>query len=148
MSKKELIFKIKTEFGDKILNWYDKSPRRIYIDIKPEDIVKVAEYFHRNIKTRFNIASGVHTPKGFEILYHFSSDKFGIVISIRVLLNKDNPEIESIAPILPAAEWIEREMWELLGINFKGHPGLKRLLLPDDWPDGKYPLRRDYMEEK
>lgn len=146
MSKEELISKIKSDLGSKIINWYEKSTKRIYIDINPKDVVNTSRYFHEDIKARFNIASGVHTPNGFEILYHFSPDKFGIVFSIRVLLDKNNPEIESIAPILPAAEWIEREMWELLGINFKGHPNLKRLLLADDWPEGKYPLRRDYKE--
>ena len=136
--------KIKADLGSKIINWYEKSPKRIYIDINPQDITETAKYFHNILRARFNIASGMHTPKGFEILYHFTSDKFGIVFSIRVTLDK--PEIESIAPILPAAEWIEREMWELLGINFRGHPNLKRLLLADDWPEGKYPLRRDYKE--
>lgn len=140
--------KIKTDLGPKILNWYEKSPKRIYIDINPKDIVDVVSYFHKDLRARFNIASGIHTPKGFEILYHFSPDKHGMVCSIRVLLDKKNPEIESITPILPAAEWIEREMWELLGINFKGHPNLKRLLLADEWPEGVYPLRRDFKKEK
>jgi NADH:ubiquinone oxidoreductase subunit C len=46
--------------------------------------------------------------------------------------------------VMYAAEWIEREMWELLGIRFRNHPDLRHLLLSDDWPEGKYPLRRDY----
>jgi NADH-quinone oxidoreductase subunit C len=58
--------------------------------------------------------------------------------------DRAQPEIDSITPIFPGAEWIEREMWEMLGINFSGHPNLKRLLLADDWPEGKYPLRQDY----
>lgn len=144
----DLIIKVKKDLEGKILNWYDKSPKRIYIDVKPQDIVNIIRYFHQDVKARFNIASGVHTPKGFEILYHFSPDKLGIVFSIRVLLDKNNPEIESIVPVLKAGEWIEREMWELLGIKFKGHPNLKRLLLADDWPEGKYPLRRDYKGDK
>lgn len=148
MKREELINKIKSELGNKAVNWHDKSPKRIYIDIKPQDIISVAKYFHEDIKARFNIASGIHTANGFEILYHFSPDKHGIVFSIRVYLDKKNPEIDSIAPFLKAAEWIEREMWELLGINFKGHPNLKRLLLADDWPEGEYPLRRDYIGEK
>lgn len=148
MNREEFISKIKSDLGDKILNWYDKSPKRIYIDIKPQDIINIAKYFHHDVKARFNIASGIHTPKGFEILYHFTPDKLDIVFSIRAALDKNNPEIESITPILKAAEWIEREMWELLGINIKGHPNLKRLLLADDWPEGKYPLRRDYKGDK
>ena len=47
-----------------------------------------------------------------------------------------------MALLCPAAEWIEREMWELLGIDFKNHPDMRHLLLDDDWPEGNYPLRR------
>ena len=91
---------------------------------------------------RFAIASGTDTPGGFEILYHFSFDKTGLIVSVRVLIeDKNNPEIDSLAVISPAFEWIEREMWEMLGIKFTGHPNLKRLLLSEDWPEGKYPLR-------
>ena len=64
--------------------------------------------------------------------------------SIRTRLDREAPEIESIAKICPAAEWIEREIWELLGIQFRNHPDLRHLLLDEDWPEGKYPLRRDY----
>ena len=55
--------------------------------------------------------------------------------------------LDSIAPFCRAAEWIEREMWELLGIRFRNHPDLRHLLLDDDWPEGQYPLRRDYRAE-
>ncbi|MCX6358013.1 MAG: NADH-quinone oxidoreductase subunit C, partial [Candidatus Aureabacteria bacterium] len=50
---------------------------------------------------------------------------------------------DSLAPVLKAAEWIEREIHEMLGVRFTGHPNLKRLLLADDMPEGRYPLRRD-----
>jgi len=79
-------------------------------------------------------------------LYHFSFDNLSLIISFRVKLDKDNPSIDSITPIIKGAEWIEREMYELLGINFVGHPNLKRLLLPDEWPQGVHPLRTDYKE--
>ncbi len=66
----------------------------------------------------------------------------------RVMLeDKKNPQIDSITPIIQGAEWIEREMWELLGINFVGHPNLVHLLLMDDWPEGKFPLRHDHKHE-
>jgi NADH:ubiquinone oxidoreductase subunit C len=86
----------------------------------------------------------VPTPEGFEIIYHFSFDQRGQVFSARVILKEEKqPEIDSISPIFPGAEWVEREIWEMLGINFKGHPNLKRLLLADDWPEGDYPLRQE-----
>jgi NADH:ubiquinone oxidoreductase subunit C len=81
-----------------------------------------------------------------EILYHFTLEDINLLISLRVRLEKPNLEVESLAPLFEAANWVEREIHELLGINFKGHPDLRMLLLPDDWPRGVYPLRQDYRE--
>ena len=81
-----------------------------------------------------------------EILYHFTVEDIDLVISLRVDLPKTKLEIDSLTPVFTAAQWIEREMHELLGINFVGHPDLKPLLLPEDWPEGVYPLRKDYKE--
>ena len=81
-----------------------------------------------------------------EILYHFSVEEIDLVISLRVTLPKTKLEITSLTSVFTAAHWIEREIHELLGINFVGHPKLKRLLLPEDWPEGVYPLRKDYQE--
>jgi len=133
---------IKNRLGNKVINWHEHLPRRIYISIKPQDLKEIVHLLFRELKLRFATASGQDTPQGLEILYHFSFDSTGEMISLRVLLeDKKKPEIESLAPMFVGAEWIEREMWELLGINFKGHPNLKHLLLVDEWPEGKFPLR-------
>jgi len=134
---------IKEKLKEKIVDWYQHSSHRIYFVIKPKDIKEVACFLFRDLGLRFAIATGQDTPQGLEILYHFSLDKTGEIISVRVLIeDKKKPEIDSLATLFPAAEWIEREMWELLGINFRGHPNLKRLLLAEEWPEGKYPLRK------
>ena len=135
---------IKERLGGKISDWQEKFPRRIYFTVKKEDIVETTRIIFRELGLRFVIASGTDTPQGFEILYHFSYDKSGEIYSARVFLDdKKNPQIDSIAPLFPGAEWIEREMWEMLGIKFVGHPNLKRLLLADDWPEGNFPLRHE-----
>jgi Ni,Fe-hydrogenase III component G len=69
-----------------------------------------------------------------------------VVVSFRVRLEKTGLSIDSLANLFEGANWIEREMNELLGIEFRGHPDMRRLLLPDEWPEGVYPLRRDYKE--
>ena len=136
---------IKEKLKEKIVDWYQHSSRRIYFSVKPKDIKEVARFLFRELGLRFAIATGQDTPQGLEILYHFSFDKTGEIISACVLIeDKKNPEIDSLATMFPAAEWIEREMWELLGINFRGHPNLKRLLLAEEWPEGKYPLRHEH----
>jgi len=136
--------RIKEGLGNKILKWQENSPKRIYLELNKKDIFETVKFLFKDLGLRFSTASGIDTPEGFEILYHFSYDKTGQFYSLRVLLeDKKQPQIDSITPLFPGAEWIEREMWEMLGINFKGHPNLKRLLLADDWPEGEYPLRNN-----
>ncbi|MCM8783237.1 MAG: NADH-quinone oxidoreductase subunit C [Candidatus Omnitrophica bacterium] len=135
--------KIKERLKDKIINWYRHSEKRVYFSIKSQDILETVKFIFEELNLRFSTATGIDTVEGIEIIYHFSSDNTGEIFSIKVLLgDREKPEIDSITSIIRGAEWIEREMWELLGINFKGHPNLKHLLLIEDWPEGKYPLRK------
>ena len=137
-----ILDEIKQELKHKISNWYEHNPRRIYFTVNKKNIREAAKILFKDLGLRFATASAVDTPAGFEIVYHFSFDKSGQIVSMRTLIeDKQNPEIDSLAVISPAFEWIEREMWEMLGIKFIGHPNLKRLLLADDWPEGEYPLR-------
>ena len=146
MMREEILKDIRKRFKDDIIDLFDKSVKRVYIEIKPESIVKVATYVFKDLGARFNIASGVDTRQNIEILYHFTIEEINLLISLRVKLDKEKPKIESLAPVIEATNWIEREMHELLGIHFLGHPDLRRLLLPEGWPEGVYPLRRDYKE--
>jgi Ni,Fe-hydrogenase III component G len=135
--------RIKEELGEKILEWKEPSKTRIYFSVDKKDIYSTAEILFKKLGLRFAIASGLDTPAAFEILYHFSFDKTGEIYTVRTFINdKGHPEIDSLAPLFPGAEWIEREIWEMLGIRFIGHPNLKRLLLAEDWPEGDYPLRK------
>jgi NADH-quinone oxidoreductase subunit C len=146
MKRKEILKDIKNKLKDDIIDVFDKSPKRVYIEIKPESIKKAAQYMFEDLGARFNIASGVDCRNHMEILYHFIIEDINLLISLRVKLEKSKLEIDSLAPMIEATNWIEREMWELLGIKFKGHPDMRRLLLSDDWPKGVYPLRCDYKE--
>ena len=82
----------------------------------------------------------------FEILYHFSIEDLNLLISLRVKLAKDSPRVDSLTSVFLGVNWIEREMSELLGIEFVGHPDMRRLLLSEEWPKDVYPLRQDYQE--
>lgn len=135
---------IKGAFDSKILKWYEHNDTRIYVDIEPADLVEFSKYLFEKLGSRFIIASAVDTPRGgIEILYHFDFFQLPQVFSLRVFLPKPKPEVDSLASVIKGTEWIEREMAELFGITFRNHPNPIHLLLPDDWPEGNYPLRRD-----
>jgi NADH:ubiquinone oxidoreductase subunit C len=131
-----------------VSDWKQHSAKRIYTTLKQKDLKAAVTILFVDLGFRFITASGQENPDGFEIIYHFSLDTSGEIISLRVALeDKKEPKIDSITPIIIGAEWIEREMWELLGINFIGHPNLKRLLLAEEWPQGEFPLRHDHEHE-
>ena len=146
MTREEVLKDLKARFKNDIIDVFDKSAKHVYIEIKPGSIVKVASYVFKDLGARFNIASGVDLRHHMEILYHFIIEDINLLISFRVKLDKSKLEIDSLAPVIEAVNWIEREMHDLLGINFKGHPDLRRFLLSDDWPEGIHPLRHDYKE--
>lgn len=148
MVRQDVIKELKEKLGKKILKWEEKSPQRYYITIPREDILEAARFIFKKQGARFIIESGVDTPAGMEILYHFSFDKLNKIVTLKVLLSKDGYEVESIAPLIPGANWIEREITELLGVKFLNHPDPRRLLLAEDWPEGEYPLRQKIRENQ
>ena len=149
MNIDEALKNITDKFGSRILKVSRRSSKRAYMDIYPKDIVDIVRYIFRDMAFRFNIASAVDDFDGLEILYHFSYDAAGFVISVRALLkDKNDPHIDTITEVTRSAWWIEREIHELFGIEFDGNPDLRPLLLPDDWPAGVYPLRKNFVAQK
>lgn len=146
MDREEVLKDIRERFKEDIINVFDKSPKRVYIEIKPESIVKLTSHIFKDLGARFNTASGMDARNHMEILYHFIFEDINLLVSLRVKLPKSKLEIDSLVSLFEAANWIEREIHEMLGINFKGHPDLRRLLLSDDWPEGIHPLRCNYKE--
>ncbi len=78
----------------------------------------------------------------FELIYILVSVELRLRLRVKVRLPGDDPHVATATPIWPAANWLEREVWDLFGIAFDGHPDPRRLLMPEDWEG--YPLRKDY----
>jgi NADH-quinone oxidoreductase subunit C len=81
----------------------------------------------------------------FELQYHLVSIPLRQKIRIRVPLSGSDPVVDSMVPVWLGANWLEREIFDLFGIQFTGHPDLRRILLPDDWEG--HPLRKDFPVE-
>ena len=82
-----------------------------------------------------------HEPR-FWIAYHLYSMEHGHRVRVKAGLGPDEPRIASVTSLYPTANWLEREVFDMYGVTFEGHPDLRRILMPDDW-DG-HPLRKDY----
>jgi len=149
MTIDEILQKLQERFGSNILKVYKKNDKRAYVDIYPKDIVEFTKYIFKDLGLRFNIASAVDDFDALEILYHFADDASGYVISLRALIKeREDPHIDTITTVTKSAWWIEREIHELFGIHFDGNKDLRPLLLPDDWPQGVYPLRKNFVVPK
>ena len=148
----EIARDLRRRLGEKLLGCEVRSPRRIYVEVAPEDLRETALWLWGERKCRFNVASGYQTRSCFEVLYHFSFNEGdesgeggggGVVCSVRVrTAEKGLPVLPSVASEIKAFDFIERELHDLLGIEFRGHPDLKPLLKAEDWPDDFWPLRR------
>jgi len=78
-------------------------------------------------------------------VYHLDSTKFRQNIVIKLNIDKDNPAIETVSDIWQTANFHEREVYEMFGVNFMGHPDLRLLILPDGW-EGKKPMLKDFED--
>jgi NADH-quinone oxidoreductase subunit C len=135
---------IKSKFDGIISSWNEKNAKRIYFDLPSGKIRDLVNYLFNDVNLRFIIASGIDVRKSIDILYHFADDSTGIIYTAKVTLSdKKNLKIDSISDLFIGSAWIEREIHELLGVDFTGNDNLKHLLLHDDWPKGSYPLRND-----
>jgi Ni,Fe-hydrogenase III component G len=136
--------RIKEKLGAAALEIDQPLANRLYVYVPAEQIVAAVRGLYEGLGARFAILTGLESRSGIELLYHFCFDSEGMVVTLKTKVPTAFPEIDSIGPVLSGALWIEREVHDLLGVNFRGHPDMRRLLLSDDWPEGVYPLRRKY----
>ena len=126
------------------------SPKAI--KIAKEDLVDVCFNLRENPSTYFDMLScltaidnGVEA-KTMEVVYNLYSIPFNVHLMLKVILPRENAEIDSVTHIWKTANWNEREAFDMYGINFIGHPDLRRILMPADWEG--HPLRKDYKHQE
>lgn len=159
-----LIDRLKKEFGEAIVDvdldaidpWFEVSPdglRDVSVFLKQENDLRfnmlnsitVVDYLHTDPKK----AAKADWEPHLEVVYHLSSiaTKHTVVMKVKLPRWKDDeegqlPELPSLMDIWPAADWHEREAYDLSGVRFVGHADLRRILCPEDWIG--HPLRKDY----
>jgi NADH-quinone oxidoreductase subunit C len=128
--------------------WEEEMGR---LTLPTEQILPVCEFLWKNPATYFDslscltaIDQGPEAGK-MEVIYTLYSIPNHLTLHLRVILDRSSPTISSVSSIWRTADWHEREAFDLLGIQFSGHPDLRRILLPEDWEG--YPLRKDYVEQ-
>ena len=135
--------KLNSRFKDSILEF--KSPRqgRIYMRVKQGVIKDILRYAMHDLGfVHFSTITGVDNRTEFEAIYNIFGNNIGLSIGIKV--DRDNPEIETVTDIVPGAICYERELQDFFGFKVKNIPDGRRLIIPDKFPEGQYPLRKDW----
>jgi len=142
--REETLKKLEARLDGLFERFWRRNEKRVYVDVPPGHSLEANRILFDEFRARLATATGRDTRDRIEVLYHYCFDTLNVVVTIRTWGLKPNPEVDSVAQIFPGANFIEREMYDLLGIRFRNHPDPRRLILSDDWPEGVYPLRRDY----
>ena len=114
--------------------------------IKKDALLKVAGNAKKMGFEHLSVITGVDYGDRFEVIYNFFSYSRKQNLVLKVILDHDNPEVDSLTSLWKGADWLERETYDLVGIKFAGHPNLVRILLPEGWSG--HPLRKDYDMSK
>ncbi len=150
----EAVAKLKERFGGAILG-EEVSAGQTAIYVKREAVEEVLRYLHDELGfDHLADLCGVDylgwkgkkkKPERFEVVYNLYSIKNRTFLRVKVPVPESDPWVPTVTGIWGVANWFERECYDMFGIKFKGHPDLRRLLMPEDWPG--HPLRKDYPLE-
>ena len=123
------------------------NPDTLHFIVERKAMRSVADGLFNQLHARFLISVGTDKRPlsgTFGILHVFSFDPAQLYVLVESSIPQDDPWIDSITPVAPGADWAEREFQDAVGVRPEGHPDPRRLMLPDEWPEGVYPLRRDF----
>ena len=127
----------------------DKTSNGIEVlEVPKDNLVDFATALKMDVNTQFNMLlsiSGIDLDTCFQVVYFLYSTVFNKKFVLKVELDKENPSVDTLSEIYSAANWHERETYDLFGIKFNNHPNLERILLPKDWVG--HPLRKNYVNK-
>ncbi|MEY4704949.1 MAG: NADH-quinone oxidoreductase, subunit [Nitrospirota bacterium] len=148
-----LLDNLKTKFPDAILATHvDAARAETAVSISATRLLDIARYLHDAPEAAFNQLTDIcsvdypEDPLRFEVIYHLHSLPLCQRLRLKARIAEDDPTIASVTGIWKGAEFLEREVYDMMGIRFSGHPDLRRILMPEDYTEG-YPLRKDFPAE-
>ena len=144
--EKEVLAQIKAAFGSKLLTATVVRDRLVEIAIDRKDLVPLCTYL-KNILgfEHLSCITAVDWKDRFESIYHIENYYNGCMVQLNARIPYDDPKIASLTGLWNAANYHEREAWDLMGVEYEGHPNLTRILLPEDFKF--HPLRKDFAQE-
>ena len=148
MTQEEVCAQLKERFGEAVGALSETKGDR-FVVVKGDQIVDVCRYLKTTTGLEFDYCQDITAidwpaRKVIEVVYHLYSfmHRHGVVVKAET--DRDKPSIATVESVWKAATWLEREIYDLFGVNFEGHSDLRRILMPDDWVG--HPLRKDYKE--
>ena len=150
MEAKEIYERLERQFPGKVSGFQgDVLDPSLHVD--PQAIVEVCRYLRDEGDLKFEILSdltGLDLPKEnkIQVVYHLYSYSQRHQIVLKADLPREDPRVSTMEGVWKAANWMEREVFDLFGVVFEGHSDLRRILLPEDWVG--HPLRKDYVEQE
>jgi len=143
----KIVAEIRERLKEKIITVEVPRERRIFAYIKLEALKESIKFLKDMGFKHLSTITGVDMEDGIELIYHLALDG-SIELSLRLKVQKDDPRVPTITDIIPGAILYEREVHDMFGVNFEGHPDLSPLILPEKWPRNIYPLRKKYALER
>jgi NADH-quinone oxidoreductase subunit C len=150
MEAKEIYERLERQFPNKV-SGFNGDVFDPYLSVDVQAIVEVCRYLRDDPDLKFEILSdvtGLDLPKEnkIQVVYHLYSYSERHQIVVKVDLPREDPHAPTMEVVWKAANWMEREVFDLFGVVFDGHSDLRRILLPEDWVG--HPLRKDYVEQE
>lgn len=141
----KMLNELQSLMGDKLQ--VSTDPFFSWLNISPDKLLDLMERLKKDYGFNYlaNLTS-VDYDENFELVYHLYAIPENHKIGVKARVPRHQPQVDSVISIWPTADWQEREAYDLMGISFKGHPNLVRVLLPDDFVG--HPLRKDFKMER
>jgi len=147
LSMDELADRLAQAFAGELADIRIQDPDTVIAQVDAAVLKSVARRLHDLPEIAFDsltLISSVDYRTHFECVYHlfsFAADRY---LELHVRLPRGKPVVDTVSDVWPSANWHEREAWDMMGIQFQGHPDPRRILLKDDWIG--HPLRKDYVD--